>query len=160
MLPPFHLPAFHTCWPVSHSAQWEGGILGWGEEKTEHLLLPLLLGVHLRMGCWGIPGSRGTAPALFLVPEPVPQPQDQRPSMNKAWICLDLQPRPLIILCTRMYQGVEKGLSPSSYSASLPSINIQEPSTGWDVLHNDHFQILGEKGTLYRSIGPCIGLWD
>ena len=86
----------------------------------------------------------------YIVPWPCSLPLslctlswDQGPCMAKAWICSDLHPNLLIALYTRMYQGTEEELLPSSSSVSIPTINTQKTFAGWCILRSAGW---GDKG--------------
>ena len=130
-LPPPSLLCRSTRWPVARTAQVGLRGLGMGKERTQHLLPLLLLGAHL--GGW-FPSYRITALALLLVPEPVHPVLGPETLRGQSLDLLYLQPSLLSVLCTRMYQGAEEVLPPSSCSASLPTINTQNTCIGQGVL--------------------------
>lgn len=75
---------------------------------------------------------------LLLVPEPVHPLMGPERCMAKAWICSDLQPSLLLVLHTRIYQGADEELLPSSSSVSIPTTNPQENFAGRGAFHSDH----------------------
>lgn len=120
VLPPFPLSAWcagsHTGYFSRCPPPWNWRAMGGkGEDRT------LASNPHSRHPSEEeVYQPQSHSPALLNVPEPVHPVLGPETHRTKAWICSDLRPQLILVLCTRTYKGAEGRVPLSSHSVYLP----------------------------------------